>query len=179
MDRRASASRPPNSSSLLHCAKPLPLPSCSFSSSQLVKMLSRLRSAAPHLSSALASQTNIIFKSTPKETTYCCFLSANAFSSKVAPASVDSSPPTISEKPEVTLFHFYQWRGLDHWTESDREVEKKLVQLRQFWVLVIHLERSSRWFVVIFICVFLSFNSVCKYYTEHCKPVFYVRNRSN
>ncbi|KAF3335517.1 Ubiquinol-cytochrome-c reductase complex assembly factor 1 [Carex littledalei] len=66
-------------------------------------MLSRLRSAAPHLSSALSSQTNIFFKSTPKETTYYCFLSANAFSSKVAPANVDSSPPTISEKPEVKV----------------------------------------------------------------------------
>ncbi|KAJ3689028.1 hypothetical protein LUZ61_018192 [Rhynchospora tenuis] len=68
-------------------------------------MLSRLRSAAPHVSSAFSYQTNRVFKNTPTETTYYCFLSANAFSSKVATASADSSPSNtqISDKPEVKV----------------------------------------------------------------------------
>ncbi|KAJ4778527.1 Ubiquinol-cytochrome C chaperone protein [Rhynchospora pubera] len=68
-------------------------------------MLSRLRSAAPHVSSTLSYQTNRVLKNTPIETTYYYSLSANAFSSKAATASADSSPSSnqISDKSEVKV----------------------------------------------------------------------------
>lgn len=69
-------------------------------------MLSRFRSAAPHLPSAFSSRANSFVRNTPTEITYYYLLGANAFSSKVATASADSPPSTqqISNNPEVVLF---------------------------------------------------------------------------